>query len=238
MLDSGASISLIREDLATQLRGSQPDHGLILDFSATPIKVTQHTTGTVVQEIGENEKSALLAAWKTKAKVCAITECYDLSEESLDECAIPLFGNPITYDMPTDIRAQFSSIVEEHCNLFRELPGHTSLMEHHIPTNGPPAKVPPRRIPANYRTEVERQLRTMLEMGIIEESSSPWMAPMVFVPKKSGELRLCVDYRELNKRTVKDAYPLPRPDEAQDRLAGSSVFSTRLAEWLLADTSG
>ena len=281
MLDSGASISLIREDLATQLRGSQPvsktcvqvvsatgeaiqvlgsamfyvhvgpvrvqhslvvvkslitpvilgidflqDHGLILDFSTTPIKVTQHTTGTVVQEIGENEKSALLAAWKTKAKVCAITECYDLSEESLDECAIPLFGNPITYDVPTDIRVQFSSIVEEHCNLFRELPGHTSLMEHHIPTNGPPAKVPPRRIAANYRTEVEQQLRTMLEMGIIEESSSPWMAPMVLIPKKSGELRLCVDYRELNMRTVKDAYPLPCPDEAQDRLAGSSVFST------------
>ena len=63
-------------------------------------------------------------------------------------------------------------------------------------------------------------------MGIIEESSSPWMAPMVFVPKENGELRLCVDYRELNKRTVKDAYPLPRPDEAQDRLSGSSIFST------------
>ena len=52
------------------------------------------------------------------------------------------------------------------------------------------------------------------------------MAPAVFVWKKTGEIRLCVDYRELNKKTVKDAYPLPRPDEVQDRLAGSTVFST------------
>ena len=87
-------------------------------------------------------------------------------------------------------------------------------------------KVPLRRIPANYRAEVERQIQTMLEEGIIEESSSPWMAPAVFVRKKTGEIRLCVDYRELNKKTAKDAYPLPRPDEVQDRLAGSTVFST------------
>ena len=52
------------------------------------------------------------------------------------------------------------------------------------------------------------------------------MAPVVFVPKKSGDLRLCIDYRELNKNTTKDAYPLPLPDEVQDRLLGSTIFST------------
>ena len=51
------------------------------------------------------------------------------------------------------------------------------------------------------------------------------MAPAVYVPKKSGEIRICVDYRELNKKTIKDAYPLPRPDEVQDKLEGSAVFS-------------
>ena len=66
----------------------------------------------------------------------------------------------------------------------------------------------------------------MLQQGIIEPSSSPWMAPAVFVREKNGEIRLCVDYRELDKRAVKDAYPLPRPDEAQDRLMGSTIFST------------
>ena len=66
----------------------------------------------------------------------------------------------------------------------------------------------------------------MLKQDIITESSSPWMAPAVFVPKKSGELRICIDYRQLNKQTVRDAYPLPLPDEVQDRLAGSTVFTT------------
>ena len=66
----------------------------------------------------------------------------------------------------------------------------------------------------------------MLYQGIIVHSKSPWMAPAVFVPKKSGQLRICVDYRELNKRTTKDSFPLPLPDEVQDRLAGSIIFST------------
>ena len=56
-------------------------------------------------------------------------------------------------------------------------------------------------------------------------SSSPWLAPAVYVPKKSGELRICIDYRELNKRTMKDAYTLPLPDEVQDRLAGAKIVS-------------
>ena len=66
----------------------------------------------------------------------------------------------------------------------------------------------------------------MLEQGIIEKCSSPWMTPTEFVPKKSGDLRLCIDYRELDKKTTKDAYPLPLPDEVQDRLPGSTIFST------------
>ena len=89
-----------------------------------------------------------------------------------------------------------------------------------------PLDVSPRRVPAHYREEVERKLEEMLQQGVIEESSSPWMAPAVFVPKKSGEVCICIDYRELNKRTVKDAYPLPLADEVQDRLSNSSVFST------------
>ena len=66
----------------------------------------------------------------------------------------------------------------------------------------------------------------MLEQGIIEESCSPWMAPAVFVPKKSGEMHLCIDYRELNKHTVKNTYLLPLVDKVQDRLSGYSIFAT------------
>ena len=60
------------------------------------------------------------------------------------------------------------------------------------------------------------------------------MAPAMFVRKKNGKIRMCVDYRELNKKTVKDAYPFPRPDEVQDQLMGSTVFYLRSKKWLLS----
>ena len=97
---------------------------------------------------------------------------------------------------------------------------------HYIPTKGPPIRVPPRRIPGHYCKEVVRQIELMLSQGVIKESSSSWMAPTVFVPKKSGELRICVDYRALNKQSVRDSYPLPLPDEIQDCLTNAAVFST------------
>ena len=65
----------------------------------------------------------------------------------------------------------------------------------------------------------------MLRQGIIQESSSPWLAACVYVPKKNGEIRICIDYQELNKRTEKNAYPLPLPDEVQDHLEQAKIFS-------------
>jgi len=66
-----------------------------------------------------------------------------------------------------------SSLLEEYKDIFRIAPGHTDIAEHFIPTSGSPVTIPPRRIPANYRTEVEKQLQAMLKERIIEESSSP-----------------------------------------------------------------
>ncbi|GJZ19686.1 putative reverse transcriptase domain-containing protein [Tanacetum coccineum] len=65
----------------------------------------------------------------------------------------------------------------------------------------------------------------MLEKGFIHPSSSPWGAPVLFVKKKYGSFRMCIDYRELNKLTVKNRYPLPRIDDLFDQLQGSSVYS-------------
>ena len=88
-----------------------------------------------------------------------------------------------------------------------------------------PVKVPSCRIPARYRQEVESRLRNMLDRGIIEETSSPLTAPTVFVPQKTGDLCICIDYRAINKLIKKNAYPLPLPDEVQDQLSGTTVFS-------------
>lgn len=69
-------------------------------------------------------------------------------------------------------------------------------------------------------------IKQLLDSKVIRESSSPYASPIVLVQKKSGELRMCVDYRQLNAKTRKDAYPLPRIEESLDALAGAQWFST------------
>ncbi|KAJ1684802.1 hypothetical protein LUZ63_016192 [Rhynchospora breviuscula] len=73
--------------------------------------------------------------------------------------------------------------------------------------------------------ELKTQLEELLEKGFIRPSTSPWGAPVLFVRKKDGTLRLCIDYRELNKVTVPNRYPLPRIDDLFDQLQGSQVYS-------------
>ncbi|KAL3523596.1 hypothetical protein ACH5RR_016430 [Cinchona calisaya] len=73
--------------------------------------------------------------------------------------------------------------------------------------------------------ELKLQLEELLDKGFIRPSTSPWGAPVLFVKKKDGSLRLCIDYRELNKVTIKNKYPLPRIDDLFDQLKGAIVFS-------------
>ena len=204
-------------------------HGVVLDFTRTPVAVRHSYTKSSPQPQGNSTPEQLLpvyeASQKARARACVITAITDPTTDVVDECAVPKFGGPVHTELPTCSRSDLAEIVHNYQHLFRTTPGVTSVAHHFIPTTGNPVRIPPRRIPAHYRAEVERQLQDMLNQGIIEESSSPWMAPAVFVPKKSGDLRLCIDYRELNKKTSKDAYPLPLPDEVQDRLAGSTIFT-------------
>ena len=74
-----------------------------------------------------------------------------------------------------------------------------------------------------------------MEEGIILPSISPWCAPAVYVPKSSGDIRICVDFVQLNKITKKDSYPVPRSEGPQKKLAGKKVFSkTRPKKCILA----
>ncbi|GJY62216.1 putative reverse transcriptase domain-containing protein [Tanacetum coccineum] len=75
------------------------------------------------------------------------------------------------------------------------------------------------------RQELSNQLQELADRGFIRPSTSPWGAPVLFVKKKDGSFRMCIDYRELNKLTIKNRYPLPRIDDLFDQLQGSSVYS-------------
>ncbi|WMV29890.1 hypothetical protein MTR67_023275, partial [Solanum verrucosum] len=89
----------------------------------------------------------------------------------------------------------------------------------------PISTTPYRMAPAGLR-ELKAQLQELLEKGFIRPSVSPWgAAPILFVKKKDGTLRLCIDYRQLNRVTIKNRYPLPRIDDLFDQLKGANVFS-------------
>ncbi|GJY21933.1 putative reverse transcriptase domain-containing protein [Tanacetum coccineum] len=83
----------------------------------------------------------------------------------------------------------------------------------------------PYRLAPSEMEELSTQLQELSDKGFIRPSSSPWGAPVLFVKKKDGSFRMCIDYRELNKLTVKNRYPLPRIDDLFDQLQGSSVYS-------------
>ena len=88
----------------------------------------------------------------------------------------------------------------------------------------PPTRPPYRLSPAE-QAESEEQIQDLLTSGFIRPSVSPYGPPILFVPKKDGRWRMCVDYRALNKQTIKDKFPLPRIDELLERLGKAKVFT-------------
>ncbi|GJS89148.1 reverse transcriptase domain-containing protein [Tanacetum coccineum] len=93
-----------------------------------------------------------------------------------------------------------------------------------IPGASPVVRSPYRLAPSEM-LELSNQLKELQEKGFIRPSHSPWGAPVLFVKKKDGSMRMCIDYRELNKLTIKNRYPLPRIDDLFDQLQGACCFS-------------
>ena len=133
--------------------------------------------------------------------------------------------NQLDVSTTMDIRT-----VSEFPDVFpEELPGMPPDREIEFVIELVPGTAPifkrPYRMAANQLAELKEQLQELLDKGFIRPSASPWGAPVIFVPKKDGTQRMCVDYRSLNEVTIKNKYPLPRIDDLFDQLKGACVFS-------------
>ena len=116
-------------------------------------------------------------------------------------------------------------MIREFSDAFpEELPGVVDLSIEVVQGMTPISRTPYRMAPTELK-ELKTQLQELLDKGFIRPSVSPWGAPILFVKKKDGTLRMCIDYRQINKVTVKNKYPLPGIEDLFDQLRGASVFS-------------
>ena len=134
-------------------------------------------------------------------------------------------------EVPREVRDGLDKILSDFEDMFPEqLPkGRPPKREVEFAIKTEPGAAPPNRPP--YRLspkeheELQAQIEDLLAQGHIRPSQSPYGAPILFVPKKDGRWRMCIDYRALNKQTIKDRYPLPRIDDLLDRLGKARYFS-------------
>ncbi|GJT52477.1 putative reverse transcriptase domain-containing protein [Tanacetum coccineum] len=141
-----------------------------------------------------------------------------------------LFVAQVIEKEPAERRLEDVPVICEFPDVFPEdLPGlppsrQVEFVIELVPGAAPVARAPYRLAPSEMK-ELAKQLQELSDKGFIRPSSSPWGAPVLFVKKKDGSFRMCIDYRELNKLTIKNRYPLPRIDDLFDQLQGSSVYS-------------
>ena len=171
----------------------------------------------------------------TGVKLCSLYQCHvvdrsDCSQFTEDEEQfLRLFGLDQLTDLADSDRGQLETLLLKWRDIFSIADwdlGKTDLITHHIKlSDDTPIKQRHRRVPPGMYGELRQHLQDLLASGVIRESESPWAAPLVLAKKKDQSLRMCIDYRKLNERTVRDAYYLPRIDEAIDSLYGARFFS-------------
>ena len=138
-------------------------------------------------------------------------------------------------DAPRNVQKELHQLLEEFLDLFpkqlpkgrppkREVEFEIKLEQGAVPPNRPPYRLSPKE-----HEELQAQIDDLLAQGHIRPSQSQYGAPVLFVPKKDGRWCMCVDYRALNKQTIRDRYPLPRIEDLLDRLGKASIL--RLSIW-------
>src|ERR1044072_6362510 len=141
-----------------------------------------------------------------------------------------VFLNSIVAEVKNDGDMGSIPIVQDYMDVFpKDVPGLPPVRETEfsidvIPGTGPISITPYRMAPAEMK-ELGNQLEDLSSKGFIRQSASSWGAPVLLVKKMDGKSRLCVDYRQLNKVTIKNRYPIPRIDDLMDQLRGAAVFS-------------
>ena len=197
-----------------------------LQHTTSPINRTLLNTGASLDYVISHKQADRLIR-KHNAEFCLMF-IKDPNVQDVSDVLFAVDSYSSTKDIPN---TYWKDLISEFSDVFQDkLPGLPPARETDEimidtgdakPINRPPYKTSPAEM-----DELRRQITELLALGLIKPSTSPWGAPVLFVRKKSGELRMCVDYRALNRLCVKKSYGLPNIDESLERLQGSSYFSS------------
>ena len=176
-------------------------------------KPTSIPMGTVIAHVHVADMATEVVNPKVETPPKIDTSLFDFEDSSI----------------PNEWKERLKQKLSERPNVFSTEEWDVGLargVEHHIRLNDDtPFRERSRRIAPADLEDLRRHLQGLLAAGIIKESRSPYASPIVLARKKSGKLRMCIDYRTLNRRTVPDQYTVPRIDDALDCLSGSKWFS-------------
>ena len=249
LFDSGASHSFVTKPFVekSELKPIPLKHPMLVQIPGDRTKASHVCTEVPVDIMGKTFHADLIVLgsqgidvvlgmnWMSKYK--GVIDCtkksISMTAEDGDKVAYTAtkssskahchtsLANPALEEVP---------IVCEYPDVFpEELPGmppdrDIEFVIELVPGTGPIAQKPYRMNPAEL-DELKKQLDDMLRKGLIRPSASPWGSPVIFVDKRDGTTRLCVDYRKLNDVTIKNKYPLPKIEDLFDQLNGARVFS-------------
>jgi len=217
-------------------------HGAALDFDACTLRLSSGTSSCVVPWLTACKDDDPAPA--PLVNFAAVALCAHAIPESIGrKAAVRLLRkgghallvrptarlNAVATQVSTQ-DSEVSALLEEYSDVFREVPGLPPVrpVDHTIPLvpGALPVSRPMYRLSPLELDEVKRQVTDLLAKGMVRPSTSPYSSPILFVGKKDGTLRMCIDYRGLNSVTFKNRYPLPRVDDLLDKLRGAACFSS------------
>jgi len=209
---------------------SSPQHST-LDVTPGVINIDKSTRTTVVEVANNGGKDIEIRKGERIAELHQVTVNTSMDSSSMEDDFLAAFNLTYLEDNATpEETREVKDMITRWKHIFSKDStdlGKTSLLKHRIDLHdNVPVKEKARRIPPNMIEEVRDHIQQLHSMGVIEESVSPWSSPIVLVRKKSGELRMCVDYRKLNQKTIRDSYRIPTIEELVDTLNGAKWFAT------------
>jgi len=163
-------------------------------------------------------------------EVCSVDDTDDNNKSEGEDPVLEEIISRVDEEVSTEDRQRLRKLLHEYSSTFsrgeNDL-GRTEVVTHSIDIgDSKPVRQPLRRHPPAHQQAIREHVASMLQQGVIEPSKSPFASNIVLVKKKDNTLRCCIDYRQVNALTKKDAYPLPRTDMCLDAMAGSVWFST------------